>query len=92
MTNVTKNLEDLTRPQLQDLPDEIILKIFAFLYKKDLLHLAQVSKRTSVISQDYSLWHSVNFKKKKVPAVFLQQVINRKCKFLGWSRIYFEIH
>ena len=47
------------------------------------MHLAQVSKRTSVISQDYSLCNSVNFKKKKVPAVFLQQVINRKCKFLG---------
>ena len=83
MSNVTTNLKDLTSPQLQDLPDEIILKIFAFLYKKDLLHLAQVSKRTSVISQDYSLWHIVSFKKKKVPTVFLQQVINRKCKFLS---------
>ena len=83
MTNVTKNLKDLTSPQLQDLPDEIILKIFAFLYKKDLLHVAQVSKRTSVLSQDYSLWHCVSFKKKKVSTVCLQQVINRKCKVLG---------
>ena len=47
------------------------------------MNVAQVSKRISVISQDYSLWHIVSFKKKKVSTVFLQQVINRKCKFLG---------
>ena len=84
MDNVATNLKDLTRPQLQDLPDEIILKVFALLKQKDLLHLAQVSRRTSVISKDWSLWKSVCVSSmKKVTTFFLQQVIDRKCKFLN---------
>ena len=83
MDNVTTNLKDLTRHQLQDLPDELILKIFAFLKQKDLLHLAQVSSRTSVISKDCSLWQCVCVSfMKKVTTSFLQQVIDRKCKSL----------
>jgi hypothetical protein len=83
MDNVTTNIKGLTRPQLQDLPDELILKIFGFVKQKDLLHLAQVSSRTSVISKDSSLWKSVRVSfVKKVTTSFLQQVIDRKCMYL----------
>lgn len=83
MQNNNTNLKDLPSHQLQDLPDEIILKIFAFLHQKHLSQVAQVSKRTLVISKDSSLWQRVDFRMKNVTASFLQQVINRRCKFLN---------
>ena len=83
MDNTYTNIKNLPIPQLQDLPDEIILQIFSFLPKQDLSKVAQVSKRTSVIAKDPYLWRRVSFWRKKVTTSFLQQVINRKCKFLS---------
>ena len=86
MANITASRKygiDLSSPQLQDLSDEIILKIFSFLHQKDLCQVAQVSKRTSVISKDSSLWQRVNFQRIEVTTSFLQQVINRRCQFLN---------
>ena len=92
MANITASRKygiDLSSPQLQDLSDEIILKIFSFLHQKDLLQVAQVSKRTSVISKDSSLWGKVNFQWITVTTSFLQQVINRRCKDLnlGYAKL-----
>ena len=92
MANITASRKygiDLSSPQLQDLSDEIILKIFSFLHQKDLLQVAQVSKRTSVISKDSSLWTRVNFQSITVTTSFLQQVINRRCKDLnlGYAKL-----
>ena len=86
MANITASRKygiDLLSPQLQDLSDEIILKIFSFLHQKDLSQVAQVSKRTSVISKDSSLWQRVSFQRTYVTTSFLQQVINRRCKNLN---------
>ena len=46
--------------QLEDLPDEIVLKIFKNLEFEDLFSWYQVSKRFRAISQDACLWKKVN--------------------------------
>ena len=44
--------------QLDELPDEVILKIVGFLDLKELLLCGQVCKRLQAISNDESLWRS----------------------------------
>ena len=39
---------------LQNLPEEVLLKIFSYLNNKELLRCAQVSKRIRLICNDYS--------------------------------------
>ena len=77
------NFTNLYSYQLQNLPDEIILRIFNLLNKKDLSQVAKASKRTLAIAKDFSLWQRVSFWRKKVTTSFLQEVINRGCKFLS---------
>jgi hypothetical protein len=46
--------------QIEDLPDEIILRIFKNLEIEELFSWYQVSKRFRAISQDACLWINVN--------------------------------
>ena len=46
--------------ELGDLPDEIILKVFASLDVKDLLNCGQVSKRFRSISREEFLWQRID--------------------------------
>merc|ERR550534_2793542 len=46
--------------QLEDLPDELILKIFRFLNIEGILKCGQVSRRIRAISNDQSLWLQLN--------------------------------
>ena len=48
--------------QLEDLPDEILLKIFKNLEVKDILRCGQMSKRIRAISTDESLWEKINLR------------------------------
>ena len=57
------------RNKWEDLPDELILKILSYSEVKDLISCGQVSKRTRNISQDRSLWVTVNLEKKIVKIV-----------------------
>ena len=77
------NINNFYSFHLQDLPDEIILRILKLLNKKDLSQVAKASKRTLAIAKDFSLWQRVSFWRKKVTTSFLQEVINRGCKFLS---------
>ena len=45
---------------LQDLPEELLVKIFGFCDLEDLLRLFQVSKRIGAICQDRSCWKKIN--------------------------------
>ena len=46
---------------IQDLPDEIMLKVINYLDRKDLIKCGQVSKRIRIISRDQILWRNLSF-------------------------------
>ena len=69
--------------QLDDLPDEVILKLFVFLSLKELLLCGQVSKRLRRIANDESLWTKLNFFERKVPYDFIEKAAGNGCQYLG---------
>ncbi|XP_066953207.1 F-box only protein 11 isoform X1 [Macrobrachium rosenbergii] len=44
---------------LYELPDEVLLTIFSYLYERDLCHVAQVCKRFYTIANDNELWKNL---------------------------------
>ena len=54
--------QKLSSCQLDELPDEVILKIVGFLDLKELLLFGQVSKRLQAITNDESLWLKLNMR------------------------------
>ena len=69
--------------QLENLPTEILLKIFHYMNPKikELLLLSQVSRRVRSIAQDHSLWQNVNlFPRRIVPAGLIQLILQNGCK------------
>ena len=70
--------------KLEDLPDEVILKVFSYLENNtDRIRSGHVSQRLRAISSDESLWHKVNFFKETVPTSFIQFVLEKGCRFLS---------
>ena len=69
---------------LEDMPDEVILRVFRNLEIKDFIRCGQVSKRIRAISQDQSLWLRIDLcENKSVAAGFLDYMLNNGCKYLG---------
>ena len=77
--------ERVVRNKFQDLPDELILKILSYLELKYLIKCGQISMRTRNISQDSSLWTTVNLKEKIVKTEFLEMILSRGCQTLNIS-------
>ena len=79
---------------LNDLPDEIILKICTYLSTKDLIRCGQVSNRFRNICQDVTLWYQINLCGKKVPGKFIHKILDNGCKYLSLanSRINGSLH
>ena len=78
---------------LEDLPEEIILKIFSFLDRKNLFRVSLVSKQTWNISQDSSMfqrWLKINFYNKTLPTSLLEKVIAKGCKYLSLQHATLE--
>ena len=73
--------------QLEDLPNELIHRVFRFLNIVELLKCAEVSKRFYAISNDDQyLWpKKLNLCYKKVPVEFLQRLLDSGCKYLSLS-------
>ena len=78
--------------QLEDLSNELIVKVFSYLEIKELIRCGQLSKRMRIISHDQSLWQKMNLSSdpwekctNKVPAEFLHMVIQNGCKYLSLS-------
>ena len=69
--------------QLDELPDEVILKIVCFLNLKDLLLFGHVSKRLHAIANDESLWLKLNLWGRKVPYDFIKKVAGNGCQYLS---------
>ena len=78
-------LKRVMRKKWQDLPDELILKILSYSEVEDLISCGQVSKRTRNISQDSSLWVTVNLEKKIVKTELLELILRKGCKILNIS-------
>ena len=68
---------------LQDMPDEILLKILSYLDSKSIFKCVQVCKRLRNVSFDNSMWQKVNLCGKIVPLRFIRYVINSGCKHLS---------
>ena len=68
---------------IHDLPDEVLLKIFAKLTLKNLIWTSQVSKRIRRICYDKSLWQKINLFKKSVPTEFIEQLLENGCCYLS---------
>ena len=80
--------------ELDNLPDEIILKVMSYLESREVLRCGQVSKRIRAISRDELLWQKINFAnntpvgyKEKRPTSytsdFLEMILSNGCKYLN---------
>ena len=69
--------------QLDELPDEVILKIVGFLDLKELLLCGQVSKRLRAIANDESLWLKLNMRGRFISYDFIEKVIGNGCQYLS---------
>ena len=74
--------------QLENLPNEILLRIFDYVNPKikELLLFGQVSKRIRSVAHDSSLWQNMNlFPRRIVPAGLLQLILENGCKRINTS-------
>ena len=84
-----KNKVDVTNINfslLENLPNEILLKIFNYMNPKikELLLFGQVSRRIRSVAHDHLLWQNVNlFPKSTVPSGLLQMILENGCKRLN---------
>ena len=67
----------------EDLPNEVMMKVLGNLQVPDLLRCGRVSKRIREISNEDKLWHKVNLFNKKVPIVFLENILAKNCNYLS---------
>ena len=76
--------------KLEDLPDEVILKVFGNLQFPDLLRCGRVSKRIKRVSNDKAVWENINLCRKRVPRKFLQRILAMNCKYLRLNEAWLE--
>ena len=67
----------------QNLPDELVLKIFNYSEINHLLTCGQVSKRIRRISRDDTLWVTANLEKKIVKTELLEMILQKGCRILN---------
>ena len=65
--------------ELQNLPDEILLKVLSYLQIEDICICVQVSQRFKAICDDQSLWQRVNLFGSPVLLQFLEMILNKEC-------------
>ena len=69
--------------KVEELPNEILVKIFAHLSLRDLGRCSQVSHRFRHISRDDSMWQKINVYGKKVPVELIEQLFAIGTKYLS---------
>ena len=81
----TLKLEELAnrpKPEFEELPNEVLQKIFSYLDPGKLFLCGQLSKRIRAICHDKSLWQKVNLYGKKVSAEFINFILDNGCNHL----------
>ena len=79
--------------QLEDLPDEMLEKVFSYLKIGDLIHWGHVSQRMRKIRNIESLWQSVdlsdlnNWRGSTVQTDFIIFLIEKGCKYLNLMNV-----
>ena len=68
---------------LNELPEEVLMKIYAYLSIKNLVRCSGVSKRIRRVCLDESLWQKINLYGKIVPSEFIEQILANGCKYLN---------
>ena len=76
---------DVGRASFEDLPDEIILKIFSYVNIKDLFRCMAVNKKMRAIASDKSLWKRIHLAG-EFPVELLEEVLDRGCQYLSLYR------
>ena len=73
---------------LEDLPNELILKVISYLDFQELLIFGQISRRIRTITYDERLqqWQKFNFYREKAPSGLLKILLENGCKYLSLSR------
>ena len=69
--------------EVQNLPDEILLKVLSYLEIEEICVCAQLSQRFRAICHDQALWNRVNLFGNPVLLQFLEMILNKKCKYLS---------
>ena len=79
---------DLELKSLEDLPDEILLKILGKVNIRDLIRCSFVNNKIRKIAHDKSLWEKMNLESNvDFPAELLSKLIEKGCEYLsifGW--------
>ena len=72
---------------LEDLPNEVVLKVLTYLKVEEIVRCHRVSKRIKTISHDESLWKKINlYLCNFIPAELLQLVLNNGCQYLSLNK------
>ena len=71
---------------IQEVPDEILVKIFSLISIKDLCKVSQVSHRMRNISQENCLWREIKIWAQVVPEKFMQKMIKFEVQYLSLER------
>ena len=80
------DVKNINFSQLENLPNEILLKIFNYMNPKikELLLCGHVSRRIRSVAHDHSFWQNVNlFPKNTVPTGLIQLILEHGCKKLN---------
>ena len=68
---------------IEDLPDDLLIKVFSYLDISDIIHCGQISKRIRGLSHNESLWLKVNLYNRTVSTEFLRFILRNGCKYLS---------
>lgn len=76
---------DFEVKMLEDLPEEIILKIVSHLALKDLFNCMVLCKRIRTVANDNSLWEKMNlvYNYQGMPHTLLPKILAKGCKYLS---------
>ena len=83
MGNPSPKRQKISNILLEELPDEIVLKILSYLNITHLICCSQLSKRFAAICLDESLWQKINLYKSCVPSSVMSRILNNGCKYLS---------
>ena len=83
------NCIDYIIPELNfidNIPDEIVIKIFSLLPIQDLVSAALACRRFHQLSLNEKLWVKFNASEKDLPVQFIARILHRGAKFLRYEQ------